>query len=121
VGLMEIVNEVKTRVERDVAEGRDLLESKLPTLANLADKAAANPVIDAVLNAAHLSPDWFTSLAEVINKADAALAVADDARKAAEAAAVPAAPPAEPDPAIAQETAQAAAVPPQPDVIPVQS
>jgi hypothetical protein len=120
VGVMEIVNDVKAKLERDVAEGKTFLQEKLPALANLADKAQANPVIDAVLESEHLDPDWFASLADVIRKADTALGVAEDARKTAEAAAA-AAVPADPAPADGAPAAEvpAAADAQQPYVVPV--
>lgn len=118
MNLAEIISDVKARAERDIEEGKAFLEQKLPTLSNLADKAAA---IDAILEAMHLDPEWFVSLADLIRKADAALGVAVEARKTAEAAAAAATAPAEPDQATVEETAAKADAPgaPQPDVIAV--
>jgi hypothetical protein len=104
VDLTGMINDLRTHFETEKASVETFLGEHLPALAVVAEKAASNPVIDAVLAAAHLSPDWFTALAEVITKADAALHVAVEARAAAEAAAgqpqpVPVAEPVPVDPA----------------------
>lgn len=93
VNLQQVVTDLKTHFEDAEAKAKAFLEGHLPGLADLADKAAANPLIDAALNAVHLSPEILATLAEVINKADAELGQAKAAQAAAEAAA---APPAEP-------------------------
>jgi hypothetical protein len=87
VGIAELFSDLKAHLEHSA----ELAASHGPALASIAEKAASNPVIDAVMNAAHLSPDWFTALADVINRADAALGVAADATAAAQAQAAAAA------------------------------
>lgn len=85
--LSVMIDDLKAHFQNAEADASKFLTEHLPALASVAEKASSNPVVDAVLAAAHLSPDWFTALAEVINKADAALGVAVEARAAAEAAA----------------------------------
>lgn len=85
--LSVMINDLKSHFESEKTSVETFLGVHLPALAAVAEKASSNPVVDAVMAAAHLSPDWFTALAEVINKADAALGVAVEARAAAEAAA----------------------------------
>jgi hypothetical protein len=101
--LSTMIGDLKAHFQNAETEAEKFLGEHLPALASLADKAAANPAVDAIMAAEHLSPDWFTSIADVINKADAALGVAVDARAAAEASAAAATQaagvPAEPDPA----------------------
>jgi hypothetical protein len=93
--LSAMITDLKAHFETEKLDVEKFLTGHLPALAGVAEKAAANPVIDAALAAVHLSPDWFTSLADVINKADAALGVAVQAREEAEATAAAAAAPPE--------------------------
>jgi hypothetical protein len=97
MNVSEALSGVKAWFEKTDGEVTQFLEQHLPVLSNLAEKAAANPVVDAVMASVHLSPEWFTALADVINKAEGALSVAADAKAQAEAAAAAAqAPPADP-------------------------
>jgi hypothetical protein len=85
VELPQIVEWLKAKEQRAKDEAIQFGEEHLPKLEALVGKIGANPVIDAIFKAEHLDPDWFASLADVIRKADAALAVAANARADAEA------------------------------------
>lgn len=99
--LNEITGWLGAKFQRDKDELEQFLGEHLPVLANFAQKAATNPLIASILRAEHISPEWFTALADVVDKADGALKVAADAKAAAEAVAaaataVPADPAAQP-------------------------
>ena len=94
MGLSEIVDWLKAKEERIKAEAEEFAEQHLPVLADLATKAAANPVIASILKAEHLSPTFLTALASAIDEAEAELAKLTAAPPPAEPPADPAAPPA---------------------------
>ena len=62
----------------DYNRGKEFLEQKLPAVAGFLDKAAANPAVDAVLSAVHVSPAYLQAVAEMISKADADIAALPD-------------------------------------------
>ena len=72
--LGDIVNDLKTHFESSKTAAETFLTEHLPALAGLAEHAATNPLIEAALNAVHLSPALLQGLAEVITKADAEVA-----------------------------------------------
>lgn len=90
--LSDIVNELKAHFEDEKTKVEGFLADHLPRLAALAEHAAANPVVDAILKAEHLTPSILQTLADLINGADAELAKLQPA-------------PAEPDPAAADAAA----------------
>ncbi len=104
MNLTQLEADIRTEAQAAVAKAKEVVthaetvvEQHLPQLADLAQKAATNPLIDAALSAVHVSPSFLASLAEMLMKADADLA----------ALAPPPAPetPAEPsDPAAQPET-----------------
>ena len=71
--LMQIVEWLKAKEERAKADAIEFGEVHLPVLAELAQKAAANPVCVSILRAEHLSPTFLTALAAAIDEADAEL------------------------------------------------
>jgi len=90
--LDQIVTDLKDHFEKSKTNAETFLTEHLPALAGLAEHAASNPLIEAALGAAHLSPAMLTALADVITKADADLAALMPAAAPAEPAAeVPAA------------------------------
>jgi hypothetical protein len=91
INLQEIFAGLKTHFETEKTAAEGWLEQHLPGLADLADKAAANPLIDVALNAVHLSPEFLSALADTIRKADEELGAAKAAQAAAEASAAAAA------------------------------
>jgi hypothetical protein len=72
--LGDIVNELKSHFETAKTDAEKFLTDHLPRLAALAEHAAANPVVDAILKAEHLTPSILQTLADLINGADAELA-----------------------------------------------
>ena len=75
------------------AEARTFSETHLPVLADAAAKVASNPLVAAALAAEHLGavPDLVQGFADMVNRADAAVAAAHaqgaaEAQAAAEAA-----------------------------------
>ena len=72
--LSEIVNDFKNHFETVKTDAEKYLTEHLPALAGLAEHAAGNPLVDAAMQAVHLSPSMLQSLAEVITRADADLA-----------------------------------------------
>lgn len=105
MNLDQIVNDLKAHFQTAEETARRFLEEHLPAVENLAQKAATNPALNAILAAEHLQevPEFLATVADWITKADAALANA----KAAGAAEATAA---------AQAQAQAAAE--QPEAVP---
>lgn len=89
--LSEIVNDFQTHFETAKSDAERYLSDHLPALAGLAEHAAGNPLVDAVMNAAHLSPSMLQSFADLINRAEADLAALQPPPPAPD----PAAPPAE--------------------------
>lgn len=71
-----VLDDLKAHFESAEADARKFAEEYLPGLADLAGKAAANPVVVSVLNAVHLSPEFLSALAAVIDKTEADLAAA---------------------------------------------
>jgi hypothetical protein len=74
--LSEIVNWLKDREQRAVAEAEQFAQEHLPVLAKLAEHAATNPLIEAAMNAAHVNPAILAGLADTLNKFEADLAAA---------------------------------------------
>lgn len=72
--LAEIVTEFRQHFETAKTDAEKFLSEHLPALAGLAERAAGNPLVDAALNAVHLSPSMLQALADVITKAEADLA-----------------------------------------------
>jgi hypothetical protein len=98
VDLNQIEEALRTHFVNAEADAKTFLETHLPVLADLAQKAATNPALAAILNAAHLSevPEFLATIADLVVKADAALAAQHAAgvaegTAAAQAAAAPAA------------------------------
>jgi hypothetical protein len=89
VNLSQIVTDFKDHFETAKTDAEKFLTEHLPALAGLAEHAATNPLIDAALQAVHLSPEMLTALAAVITKADADLAALLPAPAAPEPAAEP--------------------------------
>ena len=82
MNLSQIAQDLKDHFEADEAKAKSWLEEKLPEFADLAQRAAGNELVDAALNAVHLSPALLSGLAAAVRQADADLAasvaVADD-------------------------------------------
>lgn len=74
MNLKTIENDIREHVEDWMDKGRDLLETKLPVLADIADKAEGNDLVDAALNAVHVPPTMLGALADMVTKLDAELA-----------------------------------------------
>lgn len=98
---MSVITDVKNDIEEFGAKAKayaedaaDWAENKLPAASDWLDKAAANPAVDAVLNAVHLSPDALTVIAGLVTKMDAEIAQLQEAAAAAQAANQPPAEPA---------------------------
>ena len=69
-----------------VADAEKFAAAHLPLLNGL--KAVAdNPVVQAILRAEHISPEFLSALASVIDRTEESLATAEAAKNAAEAAA----------------------------------
>ena len=75
-----------------VADAEKFAAAHLPLLHDLA-AVAGNPVVQAVLRAEHISPEFLSAMAAVIDRTEAELAAAEAARQAAEQAAQPPAAP----------------------------
>lgn len=96
----EAVAGVKQHLEAFVASAKEKLEQELPVLADLADKAAVNPALAAILSATHLTevPVFLETIAKLVTDADNAIATSKAAGAAeATAAAAAAAAPSEPE------------------------
>jgi hypothetical protein len=94
---MSVITDAKTDLEDFGAKAKayaedaaDWAENKLPAVSGWLDKAAANPAVDAVLNAVHLSPDALSVIAGLVTKMDAEIAQLQEAAASAQAAAQPA-------------------------------
>jgi hypothetical protein len=114
MNLTQIADDLKAHFESAETTAKTFLGQHLPQLSSLAEHAAANPLVDAAMNAAHLSPEILSALADTINKADAAIAALTPPPAPAEAEA-----PAEAGAAPADEAAAPEAA--QPEVVPVQA
>ena len=84
--IVEAVNGLKQHLEQFAESAKEKLEQELPVVADIAGKTAANPAFAALAAAVHLgeAPELLQVIADVISKADAALA-ASKAQGAAEA------------------------------------
>jgi hypothetical protein len=74
VNLSQIAQDLKAHFEDTEAKAKSWLEEKLPEFADLAEKAGSNELVDAALNAVHLSPALLSGLAAAVRQADADLA-----------------------------------------------
>lgn len=92
--LAEIVTDLKNHFEASKTAAETYLTEHLPALAGLAEHAAGNPLVDAAMNAVHLSPSMLQAFADLIAKAEADLAALQPPAPAPEPA--PAEPPAVP-------------------------
>jgi hypothetical protein len=72
--LNEIVAWLKEKEERAAAEAEEFAAQHLPVLADLAEQAASNPLVDAALKVVHVSPEILSGMASVLLKLDADLA-----------------------------------------------
>lgn len=86
-------------------KAQTMLEQHLPQVAQLADAAANNPAVEAVLNAVHVPADVLTGFADSITKLEAVFAAQPAPTAPAPAAPAPAAPAAATVPAPAAPTA----------------
>ena len=93
---MSVITDVKNDLEAFGASAKqyaedaaDWAENKLPAASAWLEQAAANPAVDAVLNAVHLSPDALSVIAGLVTKMDAEIAQLQEAAAKAEAAAQP--------------------------------
>lgn len=89
-------SDFKTEAASGYNRAEEFLQQKLPAVSDFLDKAAANPAVDAILNAVHVSPSYLQAVADMVTKADqdiAALqpAVAQPADGDAQPAGAPAA------------------------------
>lgn len=98
MSLTEIVDWLKDREQRAQAEAVQFAEQHLPVLADVAQKAEANPLVQAAFAVTHVSPEVLSGMATVLLKLDADLEAAEAAKTAAEQAAAAAQAPAEPEP-----------------------
>lgn len=91
--IVEAVNGLKQHLEQFAESAKEKLEQELPVVADIASKTAANPAFQALAAAEHLSgaPELLQTIADIIVKADAALAAskAQGAAEAQQAAAMP--------------------------------
>jgi hypothetical protein len=76
VNLSQIAQDLQAHFEDAEVKAKSWLEEKLPEFAEFAQKAAGNELVDAALNAVHLSPALLSGLAAAIRQADADLAAA---------------------------------------------
>lgn len=74
MGVTEIVDWLKAKEERIKGEAVEFAEQHLPVLDEWVRKAAANPVVAAILKAEHLSPTFLAAMAAAIEEAEAELA-----------------------------------------------
>lgn len=95
--LSTVISDLKQHFETAEADAQKFLTGHLPELAGLADKAASNPALAAILSAVHLGevPEFLQTIADLVTKADSAIAQSK-ATGAAEATAAAAVPPADP-------------------------
>ena len=84
MNLSQIAQDLKDHFEADEAKAKSWLEEKLPEFADLAQRAAGNELVDAALNAVHLSPALLSGLAAAVRQADADLAASLPAEAAPE-------------------------------------
>ena len=90
---MSVITDVRNDLEAFGAKAEayandaaDWAQNKLPAASAWLDKAAANPAVDAVLNAVHLSPDALSVIAGLVTKMDAEIAQLQEAAASAQAA-----------------------------------
>jgi hypothetical protein len=74
-----MISDLKTHYENAKADAERFLGEQLPELSDLVGKAASNPVAVSILKAVHLSPEFLSALAAVIDKTEADLAAAEAA------------------------------------------
>lgn len=72
--LSQIAADIRDHFESIKTDAEKFLGEHVPQLADLASKAEANPLIDAALNAVHVSPSILGALADTLNKLEADLA-----------------------------------------------
>jgi hypothetical protein len=103
--LIDIFDTVKADAENDLAKATRFTQEHLPVIAETVQALAANPLAQAAMKVAHLSPEFLAVLAQQVEKADADLGAAKDAQAAADqaakdalAAAIPPASDADPEP-----------------------
>jgi hypothetical protein len=91
VSLLESVKSVEQHFADFLASAREQMEQHLPEIGQVAEQAAGNPALAALLGAVHLpqAPALLQALASTINEIEAGLKAAHEAGQAA-------APPAEP-------------------------
>lgn len=98
--VLEHVQSIQQHIEAFVASGKEKLEQDLPELAQFAQAAASNPLVDVALSAIHVDPALLSNLATLLADAEAKAAAAHqaaaDAEAAQQAALDAAQPPAEP-------------------------
>lgn len=94
--IAQAVEGLKQHFEAFIESGREKLEQELPAVAEVAQKLSGNPVVAALASAAHINdaPELLQTIADIVTKADAALA-ASKAAGTAEAQQAAAAPPAD--------------------------
>lgn len=68
--LDKFTDDLKTWTTTGYQDVVDFIENKAPKWSAALDNAAANPAIDALLNATNLSPGYLQKLAELIEQAD---------------------------------------------------
>ena len=74
--LTEIAADLKTHFETAKTDAERFLEEKLPVVAQLAEHAETNPLVDAAMAAVHVSPAILAGLADTLNKFEADLVAA---------------------------------------------
>ena len=84
--LIDIFDTLKADAETDLARSKRFAEEHLPVIADMVTALASNPLVQVALNVVHLSPDFLTQLASVIQEADTKLGVAKQAQADADAA-----------------------------------
>jgi len=102
MSLQTVYESLKQHFETIEAEVKSKLENDLPVVAEYAQKEASNPAIAALAAAVHLGevPEFLQTIADMVTKADAAIAQSKAAGAAeATAAQQPTEPQPEPEPA----------------------
>ena len=76
MSLSSITADIRAAAEADEGKFRQFIDEHLPVLeeaASAAEAALASPVTQAVLAAAHISPEFASAVAEMITRAEADL------------------------------------------------
>lgn len=78
MNVLEAVEGIERHLKEFAVSAAQKIEEELPVVGNLAQQAAANPAVQALLAAVHLpqAPELLQALADEVTKIEAALAAA---------------------------------------------